>query len=97
MVRDGPILHKSQRSHDTNYTKVIFLLLSDGIMCACTAVTWLIQRLVSANYLNWDRTGWIVQNVSSKTPFLTVHCTEKTYSDMANCIHRGRYWPDALA
>ncbi|KAM0220954.1 hypothetical protein ACHAPQ_000404 [Fusarium lateritium] len=42
---------------------VIFLLLSDGIMCACTAVTWLIQRLVSANYLNWDRTGWIVQNI----------------------------------
>ncbi|KAF5674321.1 sterol o-acyltransferase [Fusarium heterosporum] len=42
---------------------VIFLLLSDGIMCALTAVTWLIQRLVSAHYLDWDGAGWIIQNI----------------------------------
>ncbi|KAM0343097.1 hypothetical protein ACHAPU_008845 [Fusarium lateritium] len=42
---------------------VIFLLLSDGIMCALTAVTWLIQRLVSARYIDWDGAGWIVQNI----------------------------------
>ncbi|KAF4342718.1 sterol O-acyltransferase [Fusarium beomiforme] len=42
---------------------VVVLLLSDGIMCALTAVTWLIQRFVSANYLNWDGAGWVIQNV----------------------------------
>ncbi|KAF5022218.1 hypothetical protein F66182_5733 [Fusarium sp. NRRL 66182] len=42
---------------------VIVLLLSDGVMCALTAVTWLIQRLVSANYLDWDGAGWIIQNI----------------------------------
>ncbi|KAJ4022008.1 Sterol O-acyltransferase 2 (Sterol-ester synthase 2) [Fusarium irregulare] len=43
---------------------VIVLLVSDGIMCALTAVTWLIQQLVSANYLNWDGAGWVIQNHS---------------------------------
>jgi sterol O-acyltransferase len=46
---------------------VIVLLLSDGIMCALTAVTWLIQRLVSANYLNWDGAGWVIQNIWQTT------------------------------
>ncbi|EXA45437.1 sterol O-acyltransferase [Fusarium oxysporum f. sp. raphani 54005] len=42
---------------------VVVLLLSDGVMCALTAVTWMIQRLVSANYLNWDGAGWVIQNM----------------------------------
>ncbi|KAF4438100.1 sterol O-acyltransferase [Fusarium austroafricanum] len=49
---------------------VIVLLLSDGIMCALTVVTWLIQRFVYANYLNWDGTGWVIQNIW-QTTFLT--------------------------
>jgi sterol O-acyltransferase len=32
-------------------------------MCALTAVTWLNQWLVAANYLNWDGAGWLLQNV----------------------------------
>lgn len=42
---------------------VIVLLLSDGIMCGLTAVSWVIQRLVRCRVLDWDRSGWIVQNV----------------------------------
>ncbi|KAI1466061.1 MBOAT family protein [Daldinia caldariorum] len=42
---------------------VIVLLLSDGIMCALTGVSWVIQRLVFLNYISWKRSGWILQNV----------------------------------
>ncbi|KAI1475276.1 MBOAT, membrane-bound O-acyltransferase family-domain-containing protein [Daldinia eschscholtzii] len=42
---------------------VIVLLLSDGIMCALTGVSWVIQRLVFLNYIDWERSGWILQNV----------------------------------
>ena len=62
--RDGMyLLLLSVGVGETNRVEVIVLLLSDGIMCALTAVTWLIQRLVSANYLNWDGAGWVIQNV----------------------------------
>ncbi|KAG6001132.1 hypothetical protein E4U21_004666 [Claviceps maximensis] len=42
---------------------VFVLLLSDGIMCAMTAVSWAIQRLVYCRVFVWDRSGWIVQNI----------------------------------
>ncbi|KAG6183624.1 hypothetical protein E4U36_002557 [Claviceps purpurea] len=42
---------------------VLVLLLSDGIMCALTAVSWAIQKLVYYRVLDWDRSGWIVQNI----------------------------------
>jgi sterol O-acyltransferase len=36
-------------------------------MCALTAVTWLNQWLVSANYLNWDGAGWLLQHIWQTT------------------------------
>ncbi|KAG6120007.1 hypothetical protein E4U14_004343 [Claviceps sp. LM454 group G7] len=42
---------------------VFVLLLSDGIMCALTAVSWAIQKLVYYRVLDWDRSGWILQNI----------------------------------
>ncbi|KAI5860133.1 MBOAT family protein [Durotheca rogersii] len=42
---------------------VIVLLLSDGIMCGLTGVSFVIQRLVFLQYIDWDKAGWIVQNV----------------------------------
>lgn len=42
---------------------VVVLLLSDGIMCALTAVTWLNQWLVYANYLDWNGAGWLLQHI----------------------------------
>lgn len=49
---------------------VIVLLLSDGIMCGLTAVSWVIQRLVHSRVLDWDRSGWVVQNVCGRNPHL---------------------------
>lgn len=37
--------------------------IADGIMCGATGVSWVLQRLVHAGYLDWDRSGWIIQNV----------------------------------
>lgn len=44
-------------------TLVIVLLLSDGVMCGLTGVSWILQLLVYRRYINWNRTGWIIQNV----------------------------------
>ncbi|KAF7558499.1 hypothetical protein G7046_g5672 [Stylonectria norvegica] len=46
--RDGPL---------------VVMLLSDGIMCGLTGVSWGIQQLVFYGYLDWDRTGWVIQNI----------------------------------
>lgn len=43
---------------------LVFLLLADGVMCGLTGVSWLLQRLIYADYLNWNNSGLIVQNVS---------------------------------
>ncbi|CAM1500863.1 Fc.00g100250.m01.CDS01 [Cosmosporella sp. VM-42] len=42
---------------------VVLLLLSDGIMCGLTGVSWIIQKLVFYDYLNWDRAGWVIQHI----------------------------------
>jgi sterol O-acyltransferase len=44
---------------------VLVLLVSDGIMCGLTGVTWFLQRLAFLGYLDWDLEGWILQNVSA--------------------------------
>ena len=41
------------------------MLLSDGIMCGLTGVSWIIQKLVFQGYISWDKSGWIVQNVKN--------------------------------
>jgi len=42
---------------------VKILLISDGIMCALTGVTWVLQVLTFKGFMNWNRRGWIIQHV----------------------------------
>ncbi|KAF3760512.1 MBOAT-domain-containing protein [Cryphonectria parasitica EP155] len=42
---------------------VVVLLLSDGIMCGLTGVSWILQLLIYKGYMDWDGAGWIVQNL----------------------------------
>lgn len=44
---------------------VIVLLASDAIMCGITVLSWALQRLVFNGCIDWDRSGWIIQNVGS--------------------------------
>ncbi len=42
---------------------VIVMLLADGVMCGLTGFGWLLQLLIYYGYLDWDKSGWIIQNV----------------------------------
>ncbi|KAI0100207.1 MBOAT family protein [Nemania sp. FL0031] len=42
---------------------VMVLLISDGVMCGLTGVSWGIQLLVLHDYVDWNRAGWIIQNI----------------------------------
>jgi sterol O-acyltransferase len=42
---------------------VVVLLVSDGVMCGLTGVSWVLQLLIKNDYLDWDSSGWIIQNL----------------------------------
>lgn len=42
---------------------VVVLLISDGVMCGLTGVSWMLQVLIKNDYVDWDRSGWIIQNI----------------------------------
>jgi len=42
---------------------VLVLGLTDGAMFAATFEGYLFQRLVAAGYIDWARSGWIIQNI----------------------------------
>lgn len=43
---------------------VLVLGLTDGIMCTSTVFCLLLQKAILAEYLSWDKHGWLIQNVS---------------------------------
>lgn len=46
------------------FSRDVFLLgVTDGLMCASTGVTFVLQKLVAQGYVNWAKSGWILQNV----------------------------------
>ncbi|ODA83112.1 hypothetical protein RJ55_01621 [Drechmeria coniospora] len=60
----SPVLKPPILTSSTVVTgNVLVLLLSDGVMCGLTGVSWLLQQLVFHGYLDWDNGGWIVQNI----------------------------------
>lgn len=59
----GNLLGPSDILKTMFHRDVIVLLLSDGFMCALTAVTWLQQKLILVKIVNWDREGWIMQHI----------------------------------
>lgn len=51
----------------TKEVKVIVMLVSDGVMVGMMVVTWAIQLLVFHDYLDWNRSGWIIQHVGLRS------------------------------
>lgn len=37
--------------------------IADGLLCASTGVSLLLQIVIAKGYLRWNRSGWIIQNV----------------------------------
>ncbi|ETS82205.1 hypothetical protein PFICI_07207 [Pestalotiopsis fici W106-1] len=46
---------------------VLVLLISDGLMCLLTGFGLFLQKLVLKDWIDWNRTGWIIQNVWQST------------------------------
>lgn len=42
---------------------VLILGITDGVLCGVTVVSLMIQKLVFSEYINWTRSGWIIQNI----------------------------------
>ncbi|KAI0424784.1 MBOAT family protein [Xylaria sp. FL1042] len=61
--RTGSPLGKNEIMKTMFRRDVIVLLISDGVMCALTGVSWVIQLLVLHGYIDWNRTGWVIQNI----------------------------------
>ncbi|GAO15156.1 hypothetical protein UVI_02029460 [Ustilaginoidea virens] len=61
-IKYGTPLGSNEIMHTMFHRDVLVLLLSDGIMCGLTGVSWLVQRLVYHRILDWDRSGWILQS-----------------------------------
>ena len=42
---------------------ILILGITDGVLCGVTVVSLMIQMLVFNGYINWNRSGWIIQNI----------------------------------
>ncbi|KAJ9156711.1 O-acyltransferase [Pleurostoma richardsiae] len=59
----GSVLGTNEIMRSMFKKDVIVLLISDGVMCGLTGVSWVLQRLIYKGYIDWDRSGWILQNI----------------------------------
>lgn len=48
---------------------VLLLGITDGVVCASTVFCLLLQKAISAGYLSWNRSGWIIQNVGHQISY----------------------------
>ncbi|TQS33398.1 hypothetical protein Golomagni_06259, partial [Golovinomyces magnicellulatus] len=58
----GTVLGSSDIMKTMFRRDVVVLLLSDGVMCGMTGVSWLLQQAIALEYISWSRTGWIFQS-----------------------------------
>ncbi|KAK3342869.1 MBOAT, membrane-bound O-acyltransferase family-domain-containing protein [Neurospora tetraspora] len=42
---------------------LVVLLIADGVMCFSTGFSWILQRLVRRGVVDWDKEGWVLQNI----------------------------------
>lgn len=56
---------------------VLVLGLTDGIMCASTVFCLLLQKAILADYLSWNKHGWLIQNVSHDIGQICLVCSKQ--------------------
>lgn len=59
----GSVLGRAELIHMMFDRAVIDMGLTDGVLVASTVVGLLLQKLVAKGYINWNRSGWIIQNI----------------------------------
>jgi sterol O-acyltransferase len=64
-VEHGNVLGTNEIMKMMTQRDLIVLGLSDGVMCGVTGFGWILQQMVIRGYIDWNREGWIIQNVSN--------------------------------
>ena len=60
----GSPLGRSEIFNIMFHRDVLVLLVADGVMCASTGVSWILQRfLIRPGLVDWDREGWVLQSL----------------------------------
>lgn len=59
----GSVFGRNEIMQMMFHEDVLVLGLTDGVMCASTAICLVLQKATMAGYLSWNRHGWIIQNV----------------------------------
>ena len=59
----GSILGRNRMLNLMTRRDLLVLGLSDGVLCGSTVFCLILQKLVARNYLSWNRSGWILQNL----------------------------------
>ena len=60
---EGSIFGKNEIVQMMVRRDLMLLGLTDGVMCGITIICLPIQILVFKGWINWDKSGWILQNV----------------------------------
>ncbi|KAL9108559.1 MAG: hypothetical protein Q9227_006645 [Pyrenula ochraceoflavens] len=59
----GSILGRNEMLKLMTRRDLVVLGLSDGVLCGSTIFCLVLQKLVAKDYLSWNRSGWITQNI----------------------------------
>ena len=73
---------------------VLVLGITDGLMCAGTAFCLILQKVIFAGYLSWDRSGWIIQNVGKDHFWFEMCCCPESWH-FVTCDWLSRWGMDA--
>ena len=65
---EGSIFGKNEIVQMMVKRDLMLLGITDGVMCGITIFCLGLQKLVYYGWINWDRSGWIIQNVSQRFP-----------------------------
>ncbi|KAL9087262.1 MAG: hypothetical protein Q9165_006756 [Trypethelium subeluteriae] len=59
----GSVLGKQDLAKMMFDRDVMVLGLTDGALCGATGVGLVLQKLILKGYLDWNRSGWVIQNI----------------------------------
>jgi sterol O-acyltransferase len=59
----GSVFGKAEILHLMVDRDLFVMLSSDAMMCLSTVFGFLLQKAIAKGYLNWDKSGWIIQSL----------------------------------
>lgn len=59
----GSVFGRAEILHLMVDRDLVVMLATDGLMCLSTVLCLYLQKVIAKEYLNWDRSGWIIQSL----------------------------------